>query len=382
MSRSTQKNKPVLAFVSDSVYPYNKGGKEVRLYELTRRLAAAGFEVHVFTMKWWEGAPDRVEEGVHLHAISRLYQLYAGERRSIAQGLLFGLACLKLITKRFDRIDVDHMPYFPLYSVWLVTRLRRKPMSATWHEVWGRTYWQSYLGGISGLIAWAIERTSVLLPERIFAVSPMTGNRLRSMLRYRGPITVIPNGVDAELLEALPPANGGATIMYAGRLLSHKNVGVLLQAVAELQARGRDVTCLIIGDGPERAALQTQARRLRLGRTVRFKKFLPDHARVFSLMKGSGVFVLPSTREGFGISLLEANACGVPVLTVDHPDNAACDLVRRGRTGLISPLDPVAMADAIEKILATSFDRRLITDHARRYHWTNAARRLGREIVR
>ena len=86
-----------VAFVSDAVYPFHKGGKEKHLYEITRRLAERGRDVHVYTMKWWDGDPDTEIDGVHYHAISKLYPMYDGDRRSIKEGLLFALACFKLL---------------------------------------------------------------------------------------------------------------------------------------------------------------------------------------------------------------------------------------------------------------------------------------------
>ena len=61
---------------------------------------------------------------------------------------------------------------------------------------------------------------------------------------------------------------------------------------------------------------------------------MEKHEDVYSLMKSSKVFVLPSTREGFGISVIEANACGIPVITVRHENNASKDLIQVGRTDL------------------------------------------------
>jgi len=150
-----------LAFVSDAIYPYNKGGKETRLYEITTRLAQKGYDVHIYCMQWWKGKADRVENGVQLHSICPLIPLYDGPRRSIKQGIIFGLACFKLLWANFDVVDVDHMPFFPLYSMRIVCWLKGKPMNATWHEVWGMTYWREYLGGIKGTIAGWIEAISV-----------------------------------------------------------------------------------------------------------------------------------------------------------------------------------------------------------------------------
>src|SRR5680860_553087 len=102
-----------IAFVSDAIYPYNEGGKEKRLFEVTTRLAKRGYDINLYCMKWWKGSRDKIENGVHLHAICKYYSLYSGERRSIVQALMFGTACLKLIKEDFDIIDVDHMPHFP-----------------------------------------------------------------------------------------------------------------------------------------------------------------------------------------------------------------------------------------------------------------------------
>jgi glycosyltransferase involved in cell wall biosynthesis len=102
-----------IAFVSDAIYPYNKGGKEKRIYEISTRLAKRGHNVHVYCMKWWkEKGIHRIENGVHLHAISRYYSLYFGKRRSIKEAVMFAFACFKLIREDFDVINVDHIPHF------------------------------------------------------------------------------------------------------------------------------------------------------------------------------------------------------------------------------------------------------------------------------
>jgi dolichol-phosphate hexosyltransferase len=86
-----------IVFVSDAIYPYNKGGKEKRLYELSTRLAKLGHDVHIYTMHWWSGTENtRVENGVTLHAISKKYEMYKRDRRSISEGVLFALNCFKL----------------------------------------------------------------------------------------------------------------------------------------------------------------------------------------------------------------------------------------------------------------------------------------------
>ena len=136
-----------VAIVSDAVYPYHKGGKERRFFEISTRLAKKGHDVHIYCMKWWK-SPEKVrfENGVYLHGIAPYFPLYSGKRRSIRQGVIFGLFCLKLIFEKWDVIEVDHMPYFPLFFTKIVCMLKGKKMYATWNGVWGRDYWIKYMG--------------------------------------------------------------------------------------------------------------------------------------------------------------------------------------------------------------------------------------------
>jgi glycosyltransferase involved in cell wall biosynthesis len=325
-----------IAVVSDTIYPYFKGGKEKRIYEVTTRLAKAGYEVHVYTMKWWEGPKIVEENGVYLHGIGKLHKVYVEDgRRSILAGVLFGFACLKLINEPFDVIDADHMPYLPLFAVWLVCKTRHKKMYATWHEVWSKEYWSEYLG-VLGIIAYFIERISTLLPDRIIVDSDLTLKRLA--LRHpkrNGQLLAAYNGVNLNQIASVRPKKKKTDVVYAGRLIKHKNIPLLISAIKKLSETFEDINCVIIGDGPEKKRLEQQVKRLQLSNNVTFTGFLPRHEEVYAYMKSSKAFILPSAREGFGLVVLEANACGLPVLTLDHPDNAAKDLIKEGVNGFV-----------------------------------------------
>jgi glycosyltransferase involved in cell wall biosynthesis len=338
-----------IAYVSDAVWPYNTGGKERRIREISKRLAAAGHEVHVYTMKWWDGPASVEVEGVHLHAIMKRRPLYHGDRRSMLEALLFGLATLKLLFVPFDVIDVDHMPFFPLFSARLVCALRGKRMTATWHEVWGGDYWKTYLGRLA-LMGTLVERVASRMPHQIIAVSDQTAGRLRSELDAAQPISTIANGIDFGCIDRTPPSVLAPDVLFAGRLLANKNVDQLVRAVARLVESRPALRCLVIGQGPERQALQALVTELAVTDHVTFSDFLPGDD-IYGVMKSAGVFVLPSVREGFGAVILEANACGLPTITVEHPDNAARHLIIEGRNGFVVALDPDCIAAAIARVL-------------------------------
>ncbi len=368
-----------IAFVSDAVYPYNKGGKERRLYEISTRLARKGHDVHIYCMKWWKGSPDRVEDGVHLHAISKFVPLYTKSgTRSIYQGLYFGVACLKLIKEDFDIVDVDHMPYFPIFSVKLVALLKRKTMFCTWHEVWSKDYWVNYIGA-KGVIGYAVEKASSMLPDKIISISDNTTDKLRKDLHSHRKVYTIANGTEFSKIQRLKASNQKSDVIFVGRLLSNKNVDVLIKAVALL---GKNVRCFIIGEGPEKGKLVALVKRLNLG-NVKFFGALESHDDVLSLIKSSKVFVLPSTREGFGIVVIEANACGVPVVTINHEDNAAKDLIKENVNGYLSSLDEKELAKSI--IRAIKISKKMKTNclgSAKQYDWDKIVRGVEGRYMR
>ena len=89
--------RPVIAFVTDAIAPFHHGGKEQRYEALLDRFQERA-EVHVYTMRWWDGSRTLVRNGVTYHAISPLIPMYGGERRSIKQAIVFALCCLRLMT--------------------------------------------------------------------------------------------------------------------------------------------------------------------------------------------------------------------------------------------------------------------------------------------
>ena len=345
----SERERPVVALVSDAIYPYFRGGKELRYYELARRLAANA-TVDVYTMHWWKGARRHTDGAVTYHAVSRVRPMYSGNRRSFPEAIFFALGCLRLLWRRFDALDADQFPAFHIFTLRLVTWVRRKPLSVTWHEVWEKSYWRDYLGW-AGYLAWAFEWLVLHLPDSIIAASPQTAARLREVLGPRASITVAPNGIDFETIDRSYPDAAPTDLIVVSRLIEHKRVGMLLDAVALLHSEGMPVTCRVIGDGPERAALHERARALGVDHAVDFRPDVREQKDVYSLVKAARVAVFPSAREGFGIAALEAIACGVPVITTSAPDNLAQYLVEQSALGVVCDSSATAIASAVRKVL-------------------------------
>jgi glycosyltransferase involved in cell wall biosynthesis len=173
-------------------------------------------------------------------------------------------------------------------------------------------------------------------------------------------------------------------VAYLGRLEAYKHVDVMLRAVAKLSDRFPDVEVLVIGRGSEHGRLEALARELGLSDRTRFTGFVSDEERD-GLLAETRVCVCPSEKEGWGLTVIEANRVGTPVVASDAP--GLRDSVRDGQTGLLAPYGDVdAFADAIGRLLeddtlALRMSREALrwSDH---FDWDRAASEMGEAIDR
>jgi glycosyltransferase involved in cell wall biosynthesis len=337
-----------IAFVSDAVFPYMRGGKEKRLYEISTRLARQGNDVHIYTMHWWN-TPDKSisQSGVTLHAISKKYDMYHDDRRSIREGIYFGFASLKMINKKFDIVDVDHMPFFPILGVWFVCMItgQRKKFYATWHEALTKVEWLQYMGKM-GVIASAIENICIRLPFRITAASEHTKQHLQKKIDPNR-IRVVTSGLDLGVINSVKASNQKHDVVSICRLVKDKNIDILVRSIAFAKKKRPKISCLIIGMGPEKTKLIRLTKQLKLEKNIEFIDSVPENSELYSKIKSSNVFCLPSTREGFGIVVLEALGCGVPVITTDASTNASKQFIENGINGSVTRLDRGLLANHI-----------------------------------
>ncbi|MFA7169678.1 MAG: glycosyltransferase family 4 protein [Candidatus Paceibacterota bacterium] len=372
-------NKPIkIALIYDAIFPFVKGGSEKRFYEIGRRLARDGDDVHLYGMKTWEGPNVIRQEGITLHGICKKYPLYIKSgKRSIFQPLLFGLATFRLWREPFDVVDCCGFPYFSLFPMRLITWIRKKPLCSTWHEVWGRKYWKEYLGKL-GIFGYGVEYIAVRLPDVIISVSDNTTKDIRNHLGRKGTIVTITNGIDLEKIRAVERAKETSDVIFVGRLLPYKNVDKLIEAVAVVKKKYPKIVFFIIGDGPERDKLEKLVEDLDLKENVRFFGFLEREEEVFSYMKSSKMLALPSSREGFGIVVLESGACDLPVLTIDHSKNAARHLIKNNN-GIVTKLDTESLAVGITELLRNTKNWELQQD-IEDYDWDKITQAVRKQL--
>jgi len=338
-----------VAFLYDAVYPWEKGGAQKRIWELARRLADT-HDVHLYGMHYWDGPTVIEREGVTLHGVCEPQELYVEGRRSIPQAIYFALRALPaLLKEEFDIIDCQEFPYFPCFSAKVHELITSSTLVITWYEVWD-DYWYEYLGrkGIFGKI---IERTTLGLADTVIPISDYIAQDLRDIGRIEG-LETIENGVDFDRLQEIPTEDTDWDVIYVGRLSEHKNVDMLLEAIDSASSQlDSAVSCGIIGDGPEREQLEEYADKLDIDTHVDFLGFVEADEAVIGNIKAASVFVLPSTREGFPNTILEANACGVPTIVIDHEENGSTAVVEDGVTGFITEDSAEAIAEKLMRCL-------------------------------
>lgn len=360
-----------IAFIYDAVYPFITGGAEKRVYELAKRLVQRGHEVHWYGVGWWwpeKGQKDIEMDGIHLHGVCRPMELYNDERRSIKETLYFAALLLpKLGMAKFDVIDCQGFPFFSCFTAKINSIFGRSPFVITLHEVWN-DYWYEYLGK-AGFFGKLVEKMMVNLTDKIITVSTKTKTDLKAIKSSEKSI-VIPNGIDFKYIHKIEPSDEKSDIIFAGRLIKEKNVDILIRTVGIIKERFPDIKCFIIGEGPERVKLEKLVQELNIQNNVIFKGFMKNYVDLISYIKSSKVFVLPSTREGFGIVVIEANACGIPVVVVNHKMNAAVDLITAGENGLISNLSE---SDVANKIIMSIENKEEMYDkciqNAKKFDW-------------
>ncbi|MCW5875595.1 MAG: glycosyltransferase family 4 protein [Anaerolineales bacterium] len=171
-------------------------------------------------------------------------------------------------------------------------------------------------------------------------------------------IRVIPNYVETDRFSPKPrPANSKLRVGFVGRLNPQKNLGLLLEALA-----GLDVELSLAGDGPLRDQLMARAKTLQI--PIDFQGRL-DHASLPAFLNACDLFVLPSLYEGHPKALLEAMACGLPVIGTRVPGIA--DLLQDDRTGLLSEPDAASLQTAIQRLMTDGKLRARLGRTAREY---------------
>lgn len=331
------------------------GGAEEHLHEIFGRLASRGHEVTALVSGWKGCAPRATLDGIEVHRAGGRYSFsIAGPRyyrKNLRRNLPLG---------DFDVVveDLNKVPLFCRF--WT-----EAPVLLLAHHLFGTTAFQAGAFPVA-LATWILERPipAVFRRTQAVAVSESTREDLVARgLRARD-IEVIPNGID---VDHYTPSSGARTerpsLLFLGRLKRYKRVDLVIDAVGRLAAAGHDVTLRVGGAGEEADSLRAHARARGVADRVEFLGFVTDE-RKLEILRESWLHVLTSPKEGWGISNLEAAACGTPTIASDAP--GLRESVLHGETGLLVPHgDVAALTESIAALFADAARREVMGRQAR-----------------
>lgn len=344
------------------------GGAEIHLFEIFGRLATAGDRVTMLCAGFPGGAPEATIAGVRVRRLGRdRYHYYT----RVVQ------ACRAIVRDERPDVLVEALNKLPFMSP-LYTRL---PLVAIVHHLFGTTAFQQVPAPVAAVVV-AAERLVPRVYRRAAFVAISDSSRDDMVARGipASAIRVVPCGVDHERYRPGPaPREPQPLVVFVGRVERYKRVDVLLDALAAVRRDGLYARAIVAGTGDALEAVRARVARLGLGDAVAVPGFVDEDEKV-RLLRAAAVAVQPSEKEGWGLTVIEANACGTPCIASAVP--GLRDSVRDGETGILVPLgDAGALAAALARVLRDDALRARLAANAlawaARFRWEDAAAAVG-----
>jgi glycosyltransferase involved in cell wall biosynthesis len=317
---------------NDRENPFS-GGAEVHLHHIFGRIASSGHRVDLLASGWPEGAPRAFLDGIDVHRVGTRFTFQFQARRYFRE---------RLAGNRYDVI-VEDLNKIPLYT----TRWNGPPVVVLVHHLFGGTIFREAPPHMAAAV-WLAERgIPIAYRDRPFqAVSESTADDLVARGIRRGNIEVIYNGIDADFFT---PAAGTRSktplFAYVGRLKRYKGVDLILQAFARMDRS--DARLSIAGSGDYREHLEKLSDTLGISDRVRFLGFISDEEKR-DLLRSAWASIFASPKEGWGLTNIEAQACGTPVIASNSP--GLRESLVDGETGVLVPHgDITALAEAMAR---------------------------------
>jgi len=307
-----------VAFVSLYTDQRRTDGATQRLRRVAEGLASRGHDVFCLCAKWWEGPVDAFEHnGIEYVAVTDSPAV-----RTFASKLPF---VLRRVSP--DVIHCANSPPSQVVAAKTAARFLRVPVVVDW--------WAEREGD-------RMTRRAARGADRVIAPSRLVKTEARERGASAESITLVPESVEFDLVRESDVDNR-ADLVYARRLDEHANAETFLLALAEL--RDREWRAVIVGDGPERDAIEQTAADLRIDDRVAFLGDLPPEEFV-PILKGAHVFAQTATVEPFARELLWALACGCVGIVEYQARSSAHELVESVDRGALVT-SPQELADEV-----------------------------------
>ncbi len=337
------------------------GGAEVHLHEIFGRIAKKGHTVTLVSSQFRGGAPRDIIDGV------RVFRVGTRNLFNFAVPLWY-----LFFGSRYDVVvdDVNKIPFYtPLYT--------RKPIISIFHHLFGKSiYLETNPVAASYVYAseWLIPKVYRNVP--VVAVSGSTKSELIEHGIPEQNIQVIHNCVDHEQYRPHGKKNTHSfTIGFFGRIKKYKSIEHLLEAFEKIKNRIPGAKLLIVGDGDYLKTLRKIASDMKYADDITFTGYVSGDEKVEHI-HSMDVVVNTSSKEGWGLTVIEANACGIPVVGADVP--GLRDSIKHEETGLLYRYGDIdALLVQLFRYYSDEQLRNSLTENALRwaaeFNWDDAA---------
>ncbi|MFX0138040.1 MAG: glycosyltransferase family 4 protein [Candidatus Hodarchaeota archaeon] len=315
------------------------GGVAEVTYNLSLELNKLGHEIKIFTTSMTDKEEVQKYKNITVYRYKKSFTIGSAP---ISIGILY--KPLKLgIDLDIIHAQVGNLPA-PL-TAYLYAKKMKKTFIVTYHEDWR--------GGFGSFT----RRLGVFLFDHYFANKLLSFSDIiltpskpyiddsKFLRKYKSKVKAIPNGINLEEFsvtyskeecrDKLNLASGKKIILFVGGLTPRKGPHILLKAMKKIVKKIPNAYLIFVGDGMMRKELEIMTMRLKINQNVKFTGFIKENIKPY-YYKSSDVFVLPSFSEGFGIVLLEASACGTPLVVTGLEAFKA--IVKDGYNGLFTKL--------------------------------------------
>ncbi|MEU8530702.1 glycosyltransferase family 4 protein [Streptomyces sp. NPDC048629] len=366
-----------IAFLNwrDPTHP-QAGGAEAYCYEMARRFTEAGAHVTLFSARHPGSAAREFRDGIRFVRGGGTFGVYAAAARHLLRH-----------RHAYDAVvDFQNgIPFFsPLFTprwtadICVIHHIHQRQFDLRFH-------WP--LNAVGRLLEKQISRR-VYRGRPVVVVSPSTREGARRELGFPNPIHIVPNGAPRPAAPAdardLPPRSLTPAVTVISRLVPHKRVDLLVRAVPALRRAYPGIRVDIAGDGDELPALRALSEELGVDGAIVLHGRVSEQ-RKRELLARAWLTVVPSVAEGWGLTVIEANAAGTPALAYDVP--GLRDAIHPGRNGWLLA-QGTDLADGIAEALAGLGDdaaREAAADRCRAwaasFSWDDSAERLARVVL-
>ncbi len=340
------------------------GGAEVHLHEVFSRIARRGHEVVLYCSMFPGAAAVEDMGGIKVCREGGRYLF--NFRVPVAYFSRFR-------KEKFD-IVIDDMNKIPFFSPLFV----REPLYGVTHHLFGESVFRE-INPILAAYVYLMEKAAVWYYRRkgipFIVGSPSTFRELTERRFPRERVQIVSYAVDHDVHRLTGiPKSPTPLIGSFGRLKKYKSIDHLIRALPPVVKEFPSIKVVIAGDGDDRSRLEQVAREVGVAAVVEFTGYLPEQRKV-ELLQQMWFTIATSAKEGWGLTVTEANACGTPAIASDVP--GLRDIVRNNETGLLYPYGDIdRLSNTILALLRDTQLRERLTKNAIRWDtstWDAAA---------